>query len=180
MIGLYEIDDTYIDYLRAIDNKVLSTKNGNRKETRKYVGIIVHNNKYDYFIPLSSYKPQTHDTMYESKSFKKIGKMAVLRINNMIPVPSSVYHRIDFNTVSDINYRNLLHNEYRIIKTRESEIRLDARITYFTRLSEKNKGKPLYNICCDFNALENALQVWIDTHSSNANDSNDDTCTTTK
>lgn len=160
MINLYEVDDDYIDYLRNIDNKVLSAKSGNRTETRKYVGIMIHNRNFDYFIPLSSYKPKTYDSMYESKSFKKIGNMAVLRINNMIPISNGVCHRIDFNLVADENYRNLLRNEYRILKSREREIRQDARIVYFSRLNENNKGKPLYKICCDFKALEIAAQKW--------------------
>ena len=54
-----------------------------------------------------------------------------------------------------------MRNEYRILKSREREIRQDARIVYFSRLNENNKGKPLYNICCDFKALEIAAQNWV-------------------
>lgn len=154
MINLYEIDDDYIDYLRKFDKKVLSSKTDNRTFTRKYVGILLHNKCFKYFIPLSSYKPDVYDSMYESPSLKKIGNMAVLRINNMIPVIDSVIHKIDFNAETDINYRILLRNEYRILKTREREIRTDSRIVYYYRLNEKNKFKGLYNICCDFKLLE--------------------------
>lgn len=71
MLNLYEIDDDYIEYLRGFDSKVLSSKQGNRKETRKYIGVLLHNKNYKYFIPLSSYKPETYDSMNESISFKK-------------------------------------------------------------------------------------------------------------
>ena len=154
MISLYEIDDDYIEYLRKFDNKVLSPKAGERKFSRKYVGVLFHNKEYKYFIPLSSYKPEIYDVMYESISLKKIGNMAVLRINNMIPVVDSVIHRIDFSEEKDEQYRLLLQNEYRMIKSREREIRTDSRIVYHYQLNDRNKGKGLYKICCDFRLLE--------------------------
>lgn len=154
MISFYEIDDDYINYLRKFDKKVLTTKEEDRKHTRKYIGIMFHNREYKYFISLSSYKPETYDEMYESISLKKIGNMAVLRINNMIPVIDEVVHEVIFNSISDIKYRNLLISEYRIIKNREREIRIDSRIVYHYRLNNINKEKGLYNLCCNFKLLE--------------------------
>ena len=154
MLSFYEIDDDYIEYLRRFDKKVLITKDEDRMHTRKYIGIMFHNREYKYFIPLSSYKPETYDDMYESISLKKIGNMAVLRINNMIPVVDDVVHEVIFNSVPDMKYRNLLISEYRIIKTREREIRIDSRIVYHYRLNHKNKGKGLYDLCCNFQLLE--------------------------
>ena len=161
MISFYEIDDDYIDYLRQFDNKILSTKDGDRKCSRKYIGIMMHNRDYKYFIPLSSYKSKTYDNMYESKSLKKIGNMAVLRINNMIPVIDEVIHKVDFNSIIDQNYKCLLQSEYRIIKSREKEIRIDSRIIYFYRLNDKNKDKGLYRLCCDYKLLEEKSKEYI-------------------
>lgn len=160
MIRLYEIDDEYVEYLRKFDEKVLSPKTEDRKQTRKYIGIILNTENFNYFIPLSSYKPETYDSMYESISLKKIEDMAVLRINNMIPVIDDVIHQINFSLIPDEQYRILLQNEYRVIKAREREIRTDARIVYFYRLNNKNKNKGLYKICCDFKLLENAAKKW--------------------
>lgn len=160
MFSLYEIDDNYVKYLRKFDEKVLSSKVGDREHTRKYIGILFHNKDVKYFIPLSSYKPETYDSMYESLSFKKIGNMAVLRINNMIPIIDSVVHKIDFSQEKDEKYKILLQNEYRIIKTREREIRKDSRIVYFYRLKEENKDKGLYKICCDFKLLEEKAKLY--------------------
>ena len=92
--------------------------------------------------------------MYESISFKKIANYAVLRINNMIPIIDSVIHKIDFSKETDERYKTLLQNEYRVIKSREKEIRRDSRIVYFYRLNDKNKSTKLYNICCNFVLLE--------------------------
>lgn len=160
MISFYEIDDDYIDFLRQFDRKILSTKDGHRKYSRKYIGIMMHNRDYKYFIPLSSYKP-IYDNMYESKSLKKIGDMAVLRINNMIPVINGVIHRVDFNSIADLNYKYLLQSEYRIIKNREKEIRTDSRIVYYYRLNDKNKDKGLYNLCCDYKLLEEKSKEYL-------------------
>lgn len=162
MIRLYEIDDGYVEYLRKFDRKVLSPKTEDRKQTRKYIGIILNTQSFNYFIPLSSYKPETYDSMYESVSLKKIENLAVLRVNNMIPVVDNVVHEIKFSLVTDEQYKTLLQNEYRIIKNREREIRTDARIVYFYRLNNKNQNKGLYKICCDFKLLENAAQKWKD------------------
>lgn len=157
MISLYEVDDEYIDYLQKFDKNVLSTKADNRNQTRKYIGILLHNKNCMYFAPLSSYKPDVYDSMYESKSLKKIGNMGVLRINNMIPVFDKVIHKVDFSEVLDEKYRNLLLSEYRILKPREREIRTDSRIVYYYRTNNQNSGKKLYKICCDFKLLENKM-----------------------
>lgn len=160
MIELYSVDDEYVQYLINFDKRVLSPKIETRKQSRKYVGILHYNGDNKYLIPLSSYKPETYDKMYESKSLKKIGNMAVLRINNMIPVSEDVIHNVVIGSIPDKKYRDLLQSEYKIIKSREREIRTDARIVYFYRLNEKYKGKGLYNICCDFKLLEDALKKY--------------------
>lgn len=72
----------------------------------------------------------------------------------MIPVVDSVIHRINFSDEEDEQYRILLQNEYRLIKSREREIRTDSRIVYHYRLNDRNKEKGLYKICCDFRLLE--------------------------
>lgn len=167
MINFYDIDDQYIKYLRKYDYKVLSEKSEDRNQTRKYVGIVFVNKTFKYFIPLSSYKANTYDSMYESVSLKKIGKMAVIRINNMIPVVDEVINPIDFSLISDKSYKFLLQNEYQLIKPREKEIRRDARIVYHYRINETNEGKRLYNICCDFKLLEGAAQNWLDNNGDN-------------
>lgn len=160
MICFYEIDDDYIQYMQKIDSRVVSSKVGERNETRKYIGVLLHNKEYKYFIPLSSYKPEKYDLMHESHSFKKIGGLAVLRINNMIPVIDEVIHKIIFQDVVDEKYRHLLMNEYRLIKPREKEIRLSSRIVYYFQLKDENKDKPLYKLCCDFKALEEGAKEY--------------------
>ena len=153
MFWFYEIDDEYIDYLSEFDSKVFSAKLGNRKFTRKYIGIIFQVHNLQYFIPLSSYK-STYNNISESLCLKKIGKLAVLRINNMIPASLDVVNKIDFRSIADIKYKHLLESEYRIIRKRQKEIRRDALIVYHFRCDESKSDKKLYNLCCDFKLLE--------------------------
>ena len=67
-----------------------------------------------YFAPLSSFKSK-HKKLSETVDFIKIGDMAVLNLNNMLPVPDNVYRPKNPNLEEDSQYRNLLNNERRII-----------------------------------------------------------------
>lgn len=95
-------------------------KQVNQKNSRKYIGIVLTVNSLDYFVPLSSFKDK-HSKMQESVDFLKIRNYAVLNLNNMFPVPKAERSFLDINKVSDINYKNLLRKEYRIIKTLETK-----------------------------------------------------------
>lgn len=79
----------------------------------------------------------------------------------MIPVIDEVIHKVNFNSITDQNYKCLLQSEYRIIKSREKEIRTDSRIIYFYRLNDKNKDKGLYNLCCDYKLLEEKSKEYM-------------------
>mgnify|MGYP000910979095 CR=1 FL=1 len=160
MIYFYEIDDEYINYMHLVDNKILLPKEKERKEMRKYIGVIILINGYKYYIPLSSYKPEVYDNMYESISLMKVKKMAVIRVNNMFPAIDEAVHPINFHDVKDEKYKYLLMAEYREIKTRENELRKNARIVYGHRINKNNKHKRLYGICCDFKKLELATSTY--------------------
>ena len=75
-----------------------------------------------YFAPLSSFKSK-HKRLSETVDFIKIGDMAVININNMIPVPEGVYVPKNPNLETDQQYRNLLNNETRIIKQRTERLK---------------------------------------------------------
>lgn len=92
-VGLYEIDDDYRKYLSKHDSKV-SLKIG-----RRFMEIIIGLKEYTYFIPLTS-KPlrdngkrrNTRTTVEIYDESKKL--IAVLLINNMIPVPNGAYKKL--------------------------------------------------------------------------------------
>ena len=63
-----------------------------------------------YFAPLSSFKPK-HKRLSETIDFIKIGDMAVINLNNMLPVSSNNYIVLDLNSpksISDVKRYNLL------------------------------------------------------------------------
>lgn len=55
MLKLYAVSDEYIRYLR-VDNQIIhvfDNKEGHRTHDRKYVGVVISINDYQYFAPLS-------------------------------------------------------------------------------------------------------------------------------
>ncbi len=59
-LNLYSVNDKYIKYLRQFDDKIYDNKEGNRNHERKYVGIVLTINDFNYYIPMSS--PKKSDT----------------------------------------------------------------------------------------------------------------------
>ena len=75
----------YIKYL-AQYQKHIFWSDGN-KATGKYIGIVLQIDGMNYFAPLSSFKPK-HTKMKELVDFIKIRNIAVINVNNMVPVPN--------------------------------------------------------------------------------------------
>ena len=152
MIQFYEISPEYIDYLVPFAPHLFHNKKESQQNSRKYIGIVLTVNESSYFVPLSSYK-EKHDKMHESVDFIKIKRFAVLNINNMFPVPKSERNFVDINKIENQNYRNLLRNEYRIIKVLEKKILKNAQIVYSHKIHNGNKTN-LCKRCNDFLLLE--------------------------
>ena len=101
--------------------------------------------------------------MQESVDFLKIRQFAVLNLNNMFPAPKSERTFLDINKVSDVNYRNLLRKEYRVIKVIEEKILKNAQIVYSHKSHNGNKTS-LCKRCNDFRLLEEKCKDWENTH----------------
>ncbi|MCR4939754.1 MAG: type III toxin-antitoxin system ToxN/AbiQ family toxin [Treponemataceae bacterium] len=152
MIQFYEINPEYIDYLLPFAPHLFHNKQEHQANSRKYIGIVLCVNSLDYFVPLSSFK-EKHHKMQESVDFLKIKTFAVLNLNNMFPVPESERHYIDINKIENQNYRNLLRNEYRVIKVLSKKILKNAQIVYSHKIHNGNKTN-LCKRCNDFLLLE--------------------------
>lgn len=126
-LKLYEISPLYIKYL-AQYQKHIFWSDGN-KATRKYIGIVLQIDEMSYFAPLSSFKPK-HKKMKESVDLIKIRNIAVININNMVPVPNGEYHLVDIRGIKDQQYRYLLQAENREINRLRDRIIKNARIVY--------------------------------------------------
>lgn len=102
---IYSISDKYIEYLREKYPNVYSNKIDRRVHTRKYVGVVLRIDNYNYYIPMSSPKESDYQVAGDKKVIKKgivpIIRIVVknskgekelkgtLRISHMIPVPES-------------------------------------------------------------------------------------------
>lgn len=72
-LNLYSVSDEYVDYLRKFDNKVYDNKEEVRVHTRKYLGVVLNINSFNYYIPFSSPK----DTDYYDNTHNKIRKSII-------------------------------------------------------------------------------------------------------
>jgi len=154
-ISFYEIDPKYINYLAPHEPLLFHNAKPGQANTRKYIGVIFQVGNFSYFAPLSSFKPK-HAKMKESIDFLKVGRYAVIDINNMFPVPNGVATRVTFSNVSDPAYHNLLLAEYRIIKKRQNLITKNAQIVYNLKITKPNN--PISKRCNNFKLLEQLCQ----------------------
>lgn len=56
LMKIYSVSDRYIEYLRKEEPNVYSNKINARTHTRKYIGVVIQMNHYNYYIPMSSPK----------------------------------------------------------------------------------------------------------------------------
>ena len=158
MLNIYEIDPDYIRYLSSFEEHLFRNKKISQNFNRKYVGIVLSINGFDYFAPLSSFK-EKHKRLSETLDFIKIGQYAVINLNNMFPAPTKLCQRINFNEIKDLNYKNLLRNEYRIIRQKANLILNNANEVYRHKLINDGKSK-LSQRCNDFQLLEEKLKEY--------------------
>ena len=75
-LRLYTIDADYLKYLSEVDERVMYWNGSTYKSERKYIGVVLKINDFEYFAPLSSPKPADY--------FYKNGERQVKK--NIIPI----------------------------------------------------------------------------------------------
>ena len=155
-LSLYEVNVYYIKYLSQYQDHLFYSDG--EKVQRKYVGIILEINGYDYFAPLSSFKKK-HLKMDEGVDIIKLRDYAVININNMIPVPQQAYKLVDVGGVKDPHYRYLLNAEIREINRQKTRICKNAAIVYNHKV-RNGDGTPLAKRTNDFQKLEKACKEY--------------------
>ncbi len=158
-LKLYEIVAGYVIYLSAFAPHLFQNKKSGQKNERKYVGIVLRINDFDYFAPLSSFKDK-HRSMKEGVDFLKIKDYAVINLNNMFPVPFRMAKYVDIRSEEDPHYRSLLQAEYRYIKSIQERIWKNAQNVYKIKLRDKDSS-PLAKRCNDFLLLEKACSDYM-------------------
>ena len=151
-IALYEIDPKYIDYLSQFEEHLFKNKKISQTFTRKYVGVVLSINGFDYFVPLSSFK-QKHKRLCDAVDFLKIGTYAVINLNNMFPAPRRLCTRVVISAISGEHYKSLVRAEYRIIRQKSALILANAKAVYDHKMTNDGKSR-LAMRCNDFKLLE--------------------------
>ena len=154
-IHLFSVSDEYISRLFAVDHRVLSNHENDRKHNRPYVGFLVFIEPFHYFLPLSSKDPRDYGEDGKLKpSTQTILRMVLqngtflgkVLLNNMIPVPLSQIQEISlnkharFSNQEDSNYGLLLIKEARWIDEHKDSIIKKANWVYRYKINEKNRA----------------------------------------
>jgi protein AbiQ len=155
-IKFYEVNPDYIEYLIPLAPHLFHNKKATQNNSRKYIGIVLYINGFEYFAPLSSFKDK-HKKMKEGLDFIKIKNYSVINLNNMFPVPKSERTYVNISVERNPKYKSLLLAEYRAIKSMQEKIRKNAHSLYKIKLRDGD-STPLAKRCNDFLTLEKASQ----------------------
>ncbi len=122
-LKLYVIDINYIKYLQQFDKQVLFGDSEHYIKERKYLGVVLKIDNYEYFAPLSP--PKESDYFYKQRE-KLIRKSSMtiirlvsdkgvllgkIKLNNMIPVPKECLTLYDLDNEPDTKYKDLVTDE---------------------------------------------------------------------
>lgn len=157
-LNLYHIDDKYITFLKNSGNNSVESNYAKADNQKPYIGVVFQVNNHNYFAPLSSPKEKYKAMSYSNPTLFKIEKgsnkklIGVVRLNNMIPVPDMALIRVDFAKVKDLEYKNLLESQYRIMQNNLSNIKDKAQSIYDLVVNKKNDF--YRNLSNDFTKLE--------------------------
>lgn len=152
----YVVDKNYIKFLSKFESHVSYNKD-EKGHSRPYLGIVLKVEKYNYFVPLYSYKKH-YEKYKNNPSFffvydRKNKPLAIIKFSAMIPVPlgSNTIELLQYEK-QDKKYKDLISAEYRYINSNKEEIYKRANKMYIAVTKHKNNF--LKSIACDFKLLE--------------------------
>jgi len=168
---LVEISDKYIEYMKMFFKKnILDNKLNQRKHSRKYLGIVLKINNYNYFAPLSSPKESDFKDNGDIKKSNLIiirmvkstkfcnELLGTIKLNNMLPVPSNQIIDYSLEKELDENYKNLIIDELEWIQKNTTYIKKTAKTLYFIKKNEDNhiniKNKKFFESIIPFTNAE--------------------------
>lgn len=171
---IVQIKDEYIEILRKSFPVVLDNKRFHRKHTRKYIGIVFSINNFQYYAPFSSPKIKDYNNdgsikksnlfsirMLESGENGEKVLLGTIKLNNMIPIPSSYIEEYVIEDEEDEKYKNIVKSEFKWISEHINKIIKTSRRLYeFKRHELKNKNetnKKIYESIVPFIEVEKFL-----------------------
>lgn len=167
-LNLYSISDNYIKYLRKFDDKIYDNKEKIRTHERKYLGIVLTVNEFNYYIPMSS--PKKSDYLdFDKKIIRNDTKTIIrihdnnrlygtLRISNMIPVPITELEPYIISNEDDLKYREVILGELRYINNNSDKIVKYVKTVYNQKIRDIDVGYIKNTV--DFKLLEEKLKEW--------------------
>lgn len=167
-LNLYSVSDEYIKYLRQFDDKIYDNKEEKRIHNRKYIGIVITVNDFNYYIPMSSPK-RTDYIDYEKRIIRKDTKTIIrihnnghlygsLRISNMIPVPITELKPYLVSDEQDFKYKQVILGELRYINNNINKIIKNAQIVYNQKVKNLDIGYIKNTV--NFLLLEEKVKQW--------------------
>lgn len=171
-LGLYRVEAKYTDYLRSFQKHVQS--NNSETHNTPWIGLVIQQGDFDYFVPLTSDKNNKVKTSIISHrievkhSNKKVEYLGAILFYNMIPVPKGLYSKIDFDEESKVDpkYSDLLKKQYywmNIIQNKKTIINKSLNL-YESRYTKDGRRKLYDKMCLDFKKLEDKAIEYIETH----------------
>ena len=144
---VYEVYSEYRKYLEQFENKV------SQKDNRKFYGVIIKKDKYEYCIPLTSkVKNRNPKLTINIKNKNKV--IAQLLLNNMIPVKEEYIKLVD---IENEKYSDYLKSEIIYLSNKRviDEI-ISKVVNIFNVMEDKENYDHMFfeNLCCDFDKLE--------------------------
>lgn len=167
-LNLYSVSDKYIKYLRQFDNKIYDNKEELRTHERKYLGVVLTVNEFNYYIPMSS--PKRTDYIYFDKKIIRNDTKTIIRINeggrlygtlrisNMIPVPITELEPYMISNETDLKYKEVILGELRYINNNSSKIMKYAKTVYNQKIKNIDIGYIKNTV--NFKLLEEKLKKW--------------------
>ena len=98
-----------------------------------------------YILQLSSPKDKyekvkdSNPTIFKIKAQKNQNLIGVVKLNNMIPVPSCAYKKLEIEKITDSKYKYLLQNQIKVMKVNLSSIKTKANLMYDLVVNKGNK-----------------------------------------
>lgn len=155
-IQIYDIDYNYRNYLFKFDKKV------NIKHRRRFSGIIVSVENFNYFIPFTSHPKRKNGKRRNPRTTVEIYNesnelIAALLINNMIPVPNGFFNLVDIPNDRDKDY---LNSEYIFLRKEKTKQQIINKAENVYKMVVEQKDEFLVGFCCDFKLLEEKCRLY--------------------
>lgn len=173
---LYEVTEEYVAFLCSAEKKVFSAKENDRNHSRKYLGIVLHINNYNYYVPLSSPKNTDYKLINGEQKIRssivpiiritsrsasgKLELKGTLKLSNMIPVPETELSLYDVDSEADAFYKSLIYKELHFIRKNQHKILQSAEILYKQK-AENNPTIGYLKNTVDFFLLEQKHDEFI-------------------